>query len=391
MSDDLPHNILPQDIPLTGCVTPGFEPVREAIQENFRSDEELGCQVAIFQDGDAVVNLCAGWTERKRETEVTPDTLFSIYSSGKPMVALVIAYQVEQGFLDYEQAIAEIWPEFAAHGKADLTLAQLMSHQSGLCGITDPAFQPQDWIDFEKVIGVLEDQEPLFEPGSQSGYSPITFGFLAGEMARRTDPQNRRLGRILAEDLARPARANVSLGLDPNDHARVAQIVKPRAPADLGELTEAKRAAFLKPWSSPSRISGEQWREAEMAGSNCQASAAGIGAMMGAFVTGRVADRAILSDPVREAATRSRIMGPDAVLPFTIDFAAGVMRNSPNYNYGPNPDGLGHSGWGGSAVFADPRTGLHGAYVMNRQNKYLMGDVRANRVIDAAFAALDTI
>ncbi|MGB6229270.1 MAG: serine hydrolase domain-containing protein, partial [Litorimonas sp.] len=149
-----------------------------------------------------------------------------------------------------------------------------------------------------------------------------------------------------------------------------------------------KRAAFLQPWSSPARVSGDQWREAEMAGSNCQATASGIGRMMQAFATGRVGDRLVLSEPVREAATRSRIMGPDAVLPFTIDFAAGVMRNAPNYNYGPNPDGLGHSGWGGSAVFADPRTGLHGAYVMNRQQNFLMGDPRANRVIEAAFSAL---
>jgi len=381
----------PTDLPLMGLITPGFEPVRDAILENFRSDDELGCQVAIFRNGEPLVDLCAGWGDRKHETEVSSDTLFSVYSSGKTMAALVIAYQVEQGLLDYEQPVAEIWPEFAAHGKASLTLAQLMSHQSGLCGITDPTFQPQDWIDFDRVIDVLEDQEPLFEPGSQSGYSPITFGFLAGEVARRVDPQNRRLGRILAEDLAVPAQADVHIGLDPSDHGRVAQNVKPRAAADLGSLTEAKRIAFLKPWSSPSRISGEQWREAEMAGSNCQASAAGIGAMMGAFATGRVVDREILSPTVRKAATRSRIIGPDAVLPFTIDFAAGVMRNAPNYNYGPNPDGLGHSGWGGSAVFADPKTGLHGAYVMNRQNKYLMGDPRANRVIDAAFAALGAL
>jgi CubicO group peptidase (beta-lactamase class C family) len=216
----------------------------------------------------------------------------------------------------------------------------------------------------------------------------VTFGFLACEVARRVDPGHRRLGLILAEDLAGPAQADVHIGIDPKDNARVAQIVKPRAPADLGPLTEAKKVAFLKPWSSPGRISGEQWREAELAGSNAQATAAGIGAMMGAFATGEIAGRTILSPETRGAATRSRIIGPDAVLPFTIDFAAGVMRNAPNFAYGPHAGTLGHSGWGGSAVFADPETGLHGAYVMNRQQNYLMGDPRANRVIHAAFASL---
>jgi CubicO group peptidase (beta-lactamase class C family) len=374
--------------PQSGLIAPGFEPVAEAIAENFSKLDELGCQIAIFRNGDPVVDICAGWSDRKKDIEVTPNTLFSVYSSGKAMAALVIAHLVEQGHLDYEQPVAEIWPEFAAHGKDALTLGQMMSHQSGLCGITDPEFDPQDWINFDKVITVLENQEPLFVPGSQSGYHPVTFGFLAGEVARRADPEQRRLGVILAEDLSQPAQADVHLGLSPKDHARVSQIVKPRAMADLGPLTEPKKVAFLKPWSSPARISGDQWREAELAGSNCQATAAGIGAMMGAFATGRVGARTLLSEPTRQAATRSRIIGPDAVLPFTIDFAAGVMRNAPNFAYGPNAATLGHSGWGGSAVFADPDTGLHGAYVMNRQQNYLMGDPRANRVIHAAFDSL---
>lgn len=373
--------------PLSGLVTPGYEAVTAAIAENFATHDELGCQVAIFRNGTPLVKVCAGWSDRKKEQVVTTDTLFSVYSSGKTMAALVIAHLVEQGYLDYEQPVADIWPEFAAHGKAALTIAQMMSHQSGLSGITDPNFLPQDWVDFDKVITVLEDQVPLFEPGSTSGYHPVTFGFLAGEVARRADPQNRRLGRILAEDIAGPAGADVHIGIDPSDNARVAQIVKPRNMADLGTLTDVKKAAFLKPWSSPGKVSGEQWREAEMAGSNCQATAAGIGAVMGAFANGAVNHTPLLSEATREAATQSRIHGPDAVLPFTIDYAAGIMRNAPNFNYGPHAGTLGHSGWGGSAVFSDPETGLHGAYVMNRQQNYLMGDPRANAVINAAFAA----
>lgn len=378
-------------IPMSGLVAPEFERVRDAVLENFSQDDELGCQVAIFRNGEPVVDLCAGWADRKKTEPVSDETLFSVFSSGKAMAALVIASQVEQGLLDYEQLIADIWPEFAAHGKDALTLGQLMSHQSGLPGITDPDFDPTVWIDFDAVIRVLEDQDPLFEPGSQSGYHPITFGFLAGEVAQRVDPQGRRLGRILAEDIAIPAHADVHIGLNPKDHVRVAQAVKPRAMADLGPLDDIKRTAFLKPWSSPARISGEQWREAEMAGSNCQTTAAGIGLLMGAFAHGRVGDVRLLSEATRSAATQSRIKGPDAVLPFTIDFAAGVMRNAPNFAYGPHEETVGHSGWGGSAVFADAGTGLHGAYVMNKQRNYLMGDPRANRVIDAAFAAYDPL
>ena len=374
------------EIPMEGHVAPGFEPVRDAVLENFESRDELGAQVAVFRRGEPVVQFSAGWADRKKTTPVADDTLFSVYSCGKAMAALVIAHLVEEGRLSYDLRVAEIWPEFARFGKQDLTVAQVMSHQAGLSGITDPEFDPQHWVDFDRVVAVLEDQEPLFPPGSRSGYHPVTFGFLAGEIARRVDPAHRRLGLILRDDIAKGA--DVHIGLDPADHDRVAQTVKPRAPADLGEITDATRAAFLQPWSSPARISADAWREAEMAGSNCQASAAGIGAMMGAFVDGQVAGRALLSEPTRQALTRSRIHGPDAVLPFTIDFAAGVMINRDNGFFGPRPDTLGHPGWGGSTVFADPETGLHGAYVMNRQQPYLAGDPRAVSVITAAFESI---
>lgn len=378
----------PTHPPITGYINPGFTTVKDAVLENFSDRDELGCQIAIFRDGEPLVDICAGWSDRKRTKEVDQDTLFSVYSSGKAMASLVIAHLVEQGHLDYDARVSAIWPEFAAHGKKDLTLAQLMSHQSGLTGITDETFQANDWIDFDKVISVLEDQEPLFEPGSQSGYSPITFGFLAGEMARRADPEGRRLGLILREALAEPFEADVHIGLDPTDHDRVVQMVKPRKAADLGPITPPREAAFMKPWWSPGKVSGEAWREAELAGSNCQATARGLATLMQAFVNGRIGEERVLSADVRAKATSVQMSGEDAVLPYKIDFACGVMRNTPNFFYGPTPETVGHSGFGGSAVFADPMTGLHGAYVMNRQAEFLIGDPRASAVITAAYDAL---
>ena len=63
------------------------------------------------------------------------------------------------------------------------------------------------------------------------------------------------------------------------------------------------------------------------------------------------------------------------------------MRNSEGF-YGPNPNALGHSGWGGSAALADPDTNLSMAYVMNRQSNKLQGDPRARALFEAAYASL---
>jgi len=71
-----------------------------------------------------------------------------------------------------------------------------------------------------------------------------------------------------------------------------------------------------------------------------------------------------------------------------IDGTVFLAEDGPNYFYGPNAQTLGHSGWGGSCVFADPVTGIHGAYVMNLQNNALLGDPRPRRIIDALYECL---
>ena len=263
-----------------------------------------------------------------------------------------------------------------------------MSHQAGLSGITNPDWTAKDWFDWNKTIAQLEKQAPIFEPGSASGYHPVTYGFLAGEIAYRADQEQRTLGRILREDLCQPANADVWIGLPDTEHTRCAAMQKPKAMADLGEITEATRFAFLKPWSSPGGKGLTAWREAELAGSNCHATARGLATLMQAGVDGRIAGRPCLSEDTQAAFSASRISGQNRVLPFELNFAAGVMRNSPNFFYGPNEITLGHSGWGGSCVFADPVTGLHGAYTMNRQRNTLLGDIRPRTLIDAVYEAL---
>ena len=93
----------------------------------------------------------------------------------------------------------------------------------------------------------------------------------------------------------------------------------------------------------------------------------------------------MLSPATLAAATRSRIHGQDQVLPFVMGWAAGLTRNEAIGIFGPNPDAVGHCGWGGSCAFADAGAGLSGAYVMTRQSHHLIGDPRAQRLIGALY------
>lgn len=365
-----------------------FDGLRTVISNNYSEHDELGFQFCVMRNGETLIDIGAGWTDRRKTDAVNEDTLFAVFSSGKAAAALVIAWLVEEDRIGYDQLVTTIWPEFGQAGKDELTIGQVMSHQAGLSGITNPDWSAKDWFDWEKTISQLERQTPIFPPGSASGYHPVTYGFLAGEIARRADKDQRSLGRILREELCQPTGADVWIGLPPSEHGRCADMQKPKALANMGEITEATRWAFLKPWSAPGGMGASAWREAELAGSNCHATARGLAALMQAGVDGRIGDVPILSEDTLAGFSKSRIKGQNLVLPFELDFAAGVMRNDPNYFYGPNAQTLGHSGWGGSCVFADPVSGLHGAYVMNQQRNSLLGDIRSRALIDAVYAAL---
>jgi len=376
------------DFPLYGTLPSRFDNLRSVIQTNYDDHDELGFQFCVMQRGEVIIDIHSGWIDRHKTMETQADTLFSVFSSGKAIAALVIAWLVEKDRIGYEQLVESIWPELAQAGKDGLTIGQVMSHQSGLSGITNPEWTPKDWFDWNKTIQQLEQQSPIFEPASASGYHPVTYGFLAGEIAQRVDAQSRTLGQILREELCELAQADVWIGLPSSEHGRCTQMQKPKALPDMGDMTEAKKWAFLKPWSSPGGMGAAAWKEAELAGSNCQATAKGLATLMQMGVDGRLGQGHVLSEDTQANFSKSRVLGQNLVLPFTVDFAAGVMRNAPNFFYGPNPAALGHSGWGGSCVFADPDTGLHGAYVMNRQRNSLLGDIRPRSLIDAVYEVL---
>lgn len=376
------------EIPYQVYAADKFFSVIDKFKSNFESNQEHGAQFCAYKNGKLILDLHGGWADKKKSKVISPSTLFSIFSSGKAVASLTIAHLVQQNCLSYNNLVSAIWPEFSKYGKSNLTVAQLLSHQSGLSGITCPNWTNEDWFDWKKTCNSLANQKPIFSPGKQSGYHPITFGFLVGEIARRADKNRRTLGKILREDICEPNNLDIWIGLPKNKHNDCSEIIKPSKLANLGEINTATEFAFLKNWSTPNPKPIERWREAEFAGNNCHSNAKSLAQIMQMAVSGKINRTNYLSKENIQDLRKSRSKGPDLVLPFTINFGAGLIRNTPNYFYGPNPETVGHSGWGGSCVFADHINGISAAYVMNKQNNTLIGDLRPKRIIEEMYNCL---
>ncbi|MFW6413640.1 MAG: serine hydrolase domain-containing protein [Oceanicaulis sp.] len=374
--------------PIFGQTAAGFEPVRQAFEENFADRGEIGAAFALLRDGEVLVDLRGGHADRKRTRAWGEDMIVPVFSTGKAVTALVVAWLVDQGRLDYDAPVAAVWPEFSAAGKGGVTLAQALSHQAGLPGY-DREMDPSDWFDRETMEARFAAMAPLWPLGEGSGYHPISYGVLADAIVRRADENARTVGAILREEICGPRGIDFHIGVDEADHARAAEhVLPPRAP-DLGKINREKELAFLKPWSSPGRRGAAAWRSAELPAANGHGSARAVARLMAAFATGGKLDgEAFLSPGVMAEAMKPRVAGEDRVLPFDLAFAAGVMINRDSRAFGPEPEAVGHYGFGGSCGFADPVRGLSGAYVMNRQMDVLVGDERAKALIEAAYGCL---
>jgi len=373
-------------VEIGGFAPARFGAVRDAFAASFAAGDELGARFTLVEAGEVVLDLWAGFADRKRTVAWDDRTLAPVFSTTKAVAALMIARLVDAGKLDYGQTVASLWPEFGQAGKQAVTVEQAISHQDGLPGFPEP-MDAALWTDWDAICAKLAAMPPMWPPGSASGYHPVTVGYIAGEIFRRVD--GRSIGTAFREDIGAPFALDLWVGLPKGVEDRLAELQRPSALPEFGEINEPTRAAFLAPWSSAAGKAGADYRRMEVPSTNGYATAEALARLMGALGNdGWLEGDEILSPALIAEASRERIRGQDLVLPFVMSWAAGFMRNEPNFPWGPGTQSFGHSGWGGACAFADPERKLGGAYVMNRQGTALMGDPRPKRLIEAAYAAL---
>lgn len=373
-------------VEISGFAPARFARVKDVFAASFAAGEELGARFTLVEAGEVVLDIWGGFADRKRTLAWDERTLAPVFSTTKAVAALMIARLVEAGKLDYGQTVASVWPAFAQAGKDQVTIEQAISHQDGLPGFAEP-MDPGLWTDWDAICARLAAMAPMWPPGAASGYHPVTVGYVVGEIFRRVD--GRTIGTAFREDIGAPFGLDLWVGLPEGAEDRLAELQRPTAVPEFGEINEPTRAAFMAPWSSAAGKAGADYRRMEVPSTNGYATAEAFAKLMGALANdGWLDGGEILSPALIAEAARERIRGQDLVLPFVMSWAAGFMRNEPNFPWGPGREAFGHSGWGGSCAFADPERKLGGAYVMNKQGVALMGDARPRRLIEAAYTAL---
>ncbi len=175
--------------------------VQEAADKLVESGAERGLQVAAYRHGELVVDVVAGVADPATGRLVTPGTPFWSASTGKGVTSTVAHVLVERGVLGYDTPIAELWPEFGAHGKERATVRHALTHSTGVPGVP-VATTPEDLCDWKGMCAAIADATPWWEPGTRSGYHPQSFGYIVGEIVRRATGTP--ISQVLREEVAGP-------------------------------------------------------------------------------------------------------------------------------------------------------------------------------------------
>lgn len=344
-----------------------FGAVRDAFAEN--EPEEIGAAVVVRIGDRTVVDLCGGWADAARTRPWAPDTVVDVFSCGKAFIGLAVLTLN----LDLDK---RVWQE--------ATLGQVLAHQAGHPAVREevPAEAIYDW---DWMVRALESQEPWWTPGTAHGYHVNTFGFLCGEVVRRTT------GERLRERFARLAGDTTEVTFGVPAHVDPAEFVfdfGTEAPTEGGSpMSEERRHLLARAYFNPPGLSGlgtvntAAWRAAEIPSANCHASARGMAAAY-ARMPG------LLGAELLAEATRPWSEGHDAVLDRHTRFGLGFQLTQPDRPMGASPRAYGHFGAGGSLGFHDPDADLVFSYVCNRCEGRRWQTDRNRRLLDALSSVL---
>ena len=387
---------------IDGYVATGFDGVRDAFAANFESHGEVGASFCLYHRGEKVVDLWGGLADPTTGRPYEKDTCQLVFSTTKGVVAICANRLIDQGRLDPDAPVADYWPEFAQAGKQDVPVRWLLSHKVGL-PVLDVDLTLDETLSWEPVVEALAAQAPIWEPGSQHGYHATTFGWLVGELIRRVD--GRSVGAYLAEEIARPLRLDLWIGV-PED--RLGQVA-PLLTFDLPDNENIRMV--IEQVLGPDSLTGRALRtpcpelfggtegtidlsmfndprvlRAEIPAANGVANARSLARLYAACV-GEVDGIRLLSEAQVERAIVRQTTGPDAVMFFETAIGLGFFLSSAFSSYG-GPRGFGHTGTGGSMGFADPDAGIGYGYVMNQLMPNMIGDARTVGLTEACYEAI---
>lgn len=393
---------------LDGRIHPDFSAVEATLRHQLRNYPG-GAAVSVFHRGECVVDLWGGYKD-DQGTLWTQDTMAPSFSTTKGVAATLLHIYADRGLIDYDARVAHYWPEFAQAGKAQITVRQVLAHQSGLYHIRQMIDHVDRMLDWKYMIKAIETAAPAHPPGTRTGYHGLTFGFLVGEIIQRVT--GKKFSDLVQKEIARPLRLDgLFIGTPAREIPRAATLLFPESTqrlsrSSLGDRLESgasrlsrllRRIGVDSDLSSlfdalaPRGVSSFDFGSPEslrvaIPAANGLFTARSLARMYALLANGGEFDgvRLLSRETLAEATTLQAPTGKLSVIPFDMRWRLGY--HGVATTRGIPRKGFGHFGFGGSGAWADPTRDLAVALIVNSGLGSPFGDLRTARISGAALA-----
>ncbi|HZR01165.1 MAG TPA: serine hydrolase domain-containing protein [Chloroflexota bacterium] len=344
-------DVLPRSEPASLGLDPArLEQLYAVVEGHIAAGRYPGAQIAIARHGRLGAFRTFG--EAKIGAPATDDTLWLLFSQTKMITAAALWQLVDQGALSFADRVADHIPEFARHGKGEVTVYQLLTHQGGFPNARPG---PEVWDDHARLREAVCDFTLEWTPGSQTVYHGASAHWVAAVLIETLTGRDYR--DVIRRDLLDPlGLGDVFVGVPEEAQARC---------ADMHELRDGRMVAAESSTSPAFRAAG-------VPGGGGYATAAGMAAFYQMLLGGGSLNGVrVLSPRVVQFATRNHsgdrpdtntgIVQSRGMTPATK--GAGVM---PRAMGSIAPQGtFGHGGAGSSYSWGDPESGLSFTYLSN--------------------------
>ncbi|WP_406328179.1 serine hydrolase domain-containing protein [Streptomyces sp. NBC_00203] len=340
---------------------------------------DAGASVAVFVDGEPVVDVWGGFADADRTMPWQRDTIAGVWSVTKTMTALSALILADRGELDLDAPVARYWPEFAAKGKDRVLVRHLLSHTAGLPDWDGTVEELYDW---PSATARLAGLAPQWEPGTAAGYHSLTQGYLVGEVVRRIT--GRSVGEFFADEVAGPLGADFHMGLTAEHDHRVALAVPPPS-RDEDYLASAPSPTAAPAGGTRIRVrdgNSVAWRRAQIPAASGFGNARSVALVQSVMACGgTVRGVRLLSQAGCDRAWEEQFSGEDRILGMPMRWGLGYGLFGSTYGWG---------GWGGSMVMIEPDARMAVAYVPN-QMREPGNDNRGLEIVMAAYDGLTAL
>lgn len=351
--------------PSSGTHDHAFTRVRDLFDEFLAADGSFSAQLCVRVGGRAVVDIAGG-------PRLTRESITGVYSSTKGAAALAVATVLDSGALDLDAAVSRYWPEFAAAGKQDVTVRQLLSHQAGLPVVAGQRLLLEELtVSSSRGAARLASQAPLWRPGSAFGYHALTIGLLVEEVVLRAT--GRRLHEVYEAAVRAPREADFFLGLPESEDSRYVPVADVALTSDQAAEIARRPPVDALNEAVFSNVAAPDDRSEEGISTNNprvrRAGPAAIGGVGSARGLARIyadalpsSSSPIASPAVFEAMAQQHAWGHDRTLDVTNCFGVLFMLPQPRMPFG-GLGAFGHDGAGGALAFADPTADVAFGYI----------------------------